>query len=88
MLAKSPLALAAAVSLALGIASLVPATASAETKTGLMMINYSFCYENPSAPTCPGYSGPEQKNLTGNLTSHPYLHKVRGEEVPARHSHG
>jgi hypothetical protein len=88
MLTKTCLALAAAASLPLGIAALVPAMAAAETKAGLSLVNYSFCYENPAALTCPGYSGPEQNNVTVNLTSHPYLHKVRGEKVPARHGHG
>jgi hypothetical protein len=55
MFDKSVMALTAA-SLALGAAALHPATAVAQPdeNQGFVRVNYAYCVENPSAPTCPG----------------------------------
>ena len=85
---KIAMALAAAASLAMGGVALQPATALAQTdeSQGLIPVNYSYCYENPSAPTCPGnydvnrqswnQNAPShltQSHEQGNMTRHRYL---------------
>ena len=79
MLTRTTLVLAAAMSLALGTLALTPATAFAASK--LILVNYSHCYENPSAPKCPGYFESEQDTLPGNLADNPFTraaHERRG----------
>ena len=70
MFTKTTLALAAAMSLALSTLAITPATAFAASR--LILVNYSHCYENPSAPKCPGYFESEQDTLPGNLADNPF----------------
>ena len=60
-----------AVSLALGAAVLHSSTAvpQADGSQGLVPVNYGYCVENPSAPTCPGYYDNRQKQ-SQNAHSH------------------
>jgi hypothetical protein len=84
MLTKTPLALAAATSLALGAAALLPATGSAANGAGLILANYAPCYENPSAAGCPGYVGPAQSNLSASVTEHHSRHLAHEQRIPMR----
>jgi hypothetical protein len=81
------LVLTAAASLGMGGVVLQPATALARTNESpdLIPVNYSYCYENPSAATCPGNydvnreswnqnsSSRTQSHEPGNMTRHRYL---------------
>ena len=80
MFDKIAMALTAAASLAMGGVVVQPATALTRTdeSQGLIRVNYPYCYENPSAPTCPGnYDVNRASRLTqsheqGNMTRHRY----------------
>ena len=80
MLTKTTLVLAAAMSLALGTLALTPATAVAASR--LILVNYSHCYENPSALKCPGYFESEQDTLPGNLADNPFTRSAHEQRVP------
>ncbi len=82
MFTKAPLALVAAMSLALSTLALLPATASAASTPRLILVNYSHCYENPSAPKCPGYFESEQDTLPGNLADNPFKRASHEQRVP------
>jgi hypothetical protein len=84
MLTKTRLALAAATSMALGAAALLPATASAANGAGLILANYAPCYENPAAAGCPGYIGPAKSKLSANVTEHRSRHLAHEQRMPTR----
>ena len=79
MLTKTSLALAAATSLVLSSLVLTPATAFAASK--LIPVNYSHCYEHPSALKCPGYFKSEQDTLPGNLDDNPFVRAAHERRV-------
>ncbi len=79
MLTKTTLALVAAMSLVLSTLVLMPATAFAASK--LIPVNYSHCYEHPSALKCPGYFKSEQDTLPGNLDDNPFKRASHEQRV-------
>jgi hypothetical protein len=81
MFTKTLMALTATAWIALGAATVMPA--SAQAGEGLTLVNYAPCYENPSAAGCPGYYGPEQ-----NITAEPrYRHAAHRQHNMTR-QHG
>ena len=70
-----------AASLALGAAALHPATAVAQPdeNQGFVRVNYAYCVENPSAPTCPGNYNVNRQSQSQNVPSHRAASHQRGK---------